>query len=226
METPGEEFLNGLSASGRSFFKERLVRKNVQRHQSLIEKGDVVSGAYFVLKGTLRVFTLGSNGREATLYCINAGETCVLALNALFNDLLYPAWVKAEADTVIGVLPGDAYRTLFATETVLQDLTVRALSAAVFGLMTSLEERTVRTVEQRIASFLLLNARADHSVHNTQQEIADRIGTTREVVGRHMAQFAADGLLRSGRGTVVLLDVRLLSDMASYVMGEAPLSCD
>ena len=32
---------------------------------------------------------------EATLYVINPHETCVLALNCIFNDLLYPAWVEA-----------------------------------------------------------------------------------------------------------------------------------
>jgi CRP/FNR family transcriptional regulator len=47
------------------------------------------------------VFTVAPNGTEATLYVIDPGETCVLALNCLFNDLLYPAWVQAETTTTV-----------------------------------------------------------------------------------------------------------------------------
>jgi len=206
VERQDDTIANALSPAGRALFTERLVRRRFLRQQKVIDRGDVVSGAYFVLEGALRVFTYGPNGREATLYRIEPGDTCVLALNALFNDVLYPAWVEADANTVVGVLPGNAYRALFAAEPAIQDLTVRALSSAVFGLMSSLEQRTAQTADQRLVAYLLLRASSDGTVRNTQQEIAGRIGTTREVVGRHMARFAAKGLLKSNRGVVTLLD--------------------
>ncbi len=202
-----------LSAQGAALFRERLIMKSVNRHQELIAKGDVVSGAYFVLDGGLRVYTLGANGREATLYGIEVGETCVLALNALFNNLLYPAWVETEVDSVLGILPGEAYRTLFATETAFQDMTIKALSSALFGLMIAAEGRETQTVTQRLANYLLLKADAEHRLVNTQQHIADRIGTTREVVGRHMADFASRGLLQTGRGRIAILDVQRLRSL-------------
>ena len=65
-----------------------------------------MSGAYVVITGHLRVFTLSADGHEATLYVINPGETCVLALNCIVNDLLYPAWVEAGSDTRVAVIPG------------------------------------------------------------------------------------------------------------------------
>ncbi|CCQ75018.1 Crp/Fnr family transcriptional regulator [Magnetospira sp. QH-2] len=203
-----------LSNTGRTLFAERLIRKHFAKGDGVIERGDPVSGAYFVLDGALRVYTLGPSGKEATLYRIEPGETCVLALNALFNDVLYPAWVDAEADTVIGVLPGPVYRTLFSSETPIQDITVRALSSAVFGLMSELEQRTAQTVEQRLAGYLLLRANGDGKVRNTQQEIAARIGTSREVVGRLMAQFADQGLVKTGRGMVTLVEPAALNDLS------------
>ena len=203
-----------LSEAGKALFNGRLVKKSVERHEVIIDRGDTVSGAYFVLEGQLRVFIYGPNGREATLYRIQPGDTCVLALNALFNDLLYPAWVEAEEDTIIGILPGIAYRTLFGSEPSVQDLTVRALSSAVFGLMTSLEERASQTVEQRLIGFLLLRANSQSEISATQSDIAGQIGTTREVVGRHMANLGAKGLLKSVRGNVTLLDIPKLNQIA------------
>ncbi len=223
-ETIAKTLAEPLSPAGRALFADRLIRKRFARGEQVIERGDRVSGAYFVLEGALRVFTLVPNGREATLYRIEPGDTCVLALNALFSDLLYPACVEAEAETVVGTLPGIAFRSLFASEPSIQDLTVRALSSAVFGLMSSLEERAAQTVDQRLIGYLLLRASSEGTVRNTQQEIAAQIGTTREVVGRHMARFAAAGLVTSARGVVTLLDAPALSRLlaADDAVGTPP----
>ncbi|MCW8916970.1 MAG: Crp/Fnr family transcriptional regulator [Magnetovibrio sp.] len=206
MSTDSMIFLENLTVTGRTLIQQRLVRKSFTKGSQVIEKGDSVSGAYFVLKGSLRVFTLSPEGKQATLYRMDVGDTCVLALNSLFNDVLYPAWVEADQDTTIGVIPSDAYRTLFGSETVIQDITMRALSSAVFGLMSELEVRHVQSLDQRLARYLLMRASSDGKVHNTQQEIASEIGTTREVVGRLMVQFTNRGLIKTGRGVVTLLN--------------------
>lgn len=85
-----------LSEDSRTLLAQGLVSKQCASADMALHKGQPVSGAYVVLAGRLRVFSLSPNGTEATLYFIDPGETCVLALNCLFNDLLYPAWVQAE----------------------------------------------------------------------------------------------------------------------------------
>lgn len=214
MSKKAPDTLLQLSKMGQALFAQRLIRKTVQRGDIVVHRGDAVSGAYFVLQGQLRVFLYGANGRETTLYHINPGDTCVLALNALFGDLLYPAWVEAEDATEIGILPGNAYRSLFSSEPTMQDLTIRALSSAVFGLMLSWEMRATQSVEKRLIGYLLLRACSEGIIRGTQAEIAAQVDTTREVVGRHMAQFSAQGLLKSGRGIVTLLDIPALNRIA------------
>lgn len=210
------DFIDHLSPMGQDLVAKRMVRKAFGKHDPVIGKGDRVSGVYFVLEGALRVYTLSPEGKEATLYRMDVGDTCVLALNSLFNDMLYPAWVEAVEDTTIGIVPGDAYRELFTNESTVQDVTMRALSSAVFGLMSELEVRHAYALDQRLASFLLTRASSDDVVRNTQQEIASEIGTTREVVGRLMVQFSARGLVKSGRGRIHLLDKAGLNGVVAY----------
>ncbi|MCU7864357.1 MAG: Crp/Fnr family transcriptional regulator, partial [Candidatus Thiodiazotropha sp. (ex Lucinoma borealis)] len=83
--------LLNLSSEGMKLLDEGVLHKHFKNPTSVIFKGQCVSGAYLVSKGRLRVFTFAPQGSEATLYFIQPGETCVLALNCLFNDLLYPA---------------------------------------------------------------------------------------------------------------------------------------
>lgn len=212
-----EEFLQ-LSPAGRQLLDGAVQQAGFDTPTAVIHKGQAVSGAYLVLRGQLRVYTYTPQGSEATLYFIRPGETCVLALNCLFNDLRYPAWVEAAADTDVAVIPGPLYRRLFERESAVQDLTVRALSTVVFRLMDELEQIHSCNLDQRLASFLLNNAGTDGLVAMTQQALAGHLGTTREVIARLMQGFSARGLVATRRGTVAVLDGK---GLAAVVAGAA-----
>ena len=203
--------LAALSPQGRSMLQAGRVQRRSARLTPVIHKGQQVSGAYLVTAGQLRVFTYTPQGSEATLYFIRPGETCVLALNCLFNDLRYPAWVETAADTGVEIIPGDLYRKLFEHEPAVQDLTVKTLSTLVFRLMDELEQIHACNLDQRLANFLLSNASAEGELRTTQQALAGHLGTTREVIARLMQGFVAGGLVTTGRGRVQIDDAQGLA---------------
>ncbi|MDC7717875.1 Crp/Fnr family transcriptional regulator [Vogesella sp. DC21W] len=195
---------------------QALLRQcSLQRHEvspaPLLGKGQNISGAYVVLSGCLRVYTLTPAGHEATQYFIRPGETCVFALNSLFNDVRYPAWVAVEEAAEIAFIPGPVFRSLFALEPVMQDLTVRTLSVLVFRLMAMLEEMHACTLGQRLANLLLLHAGADGRVSMTQQVMANHLGSSREVVARLIGALVACGAVSSHRGYVCVRQAALLA---------------
>ncbi len=205
--------LSNLTPEGSELLHAGRVRKRFDRPTAVIHKGQQVSGAYLVTKGQLRVFTYTPQGTEATLYFIRPGETCVLALNCLFNDLRYPAWVETAANTDVEIIPGDLYRKLFERERAVQDLTVKALSTLVFRLMDELEQIHACNLDQRLANFLLSNASDDGVLLTTQQVLAGHLGTTREVIARLMQGFVAEGLVTTGRGRVTINDAEALAGL-------------
>ena len=211
LQTP--EPLLDLSPAGRALLEGGVLRKRFDRPTPVIHKGQRVSGAYLVTQGQLRVFTYTPQGSEATLYFIRPGETCVLALNCLFNDLRYPAWVETGADTGVEIIPGELYRRLFEREATVQDLTVKALSTLVFRLMDELEQIHACNLDQRLANFLLSNASEDGELCTTQQALAGHLGTTREVVARLMQGFVAQGWVATRRGLVTVTDAAGLAGL-------------
>jgi CRP/FNR family transcriptional regulator, anaerobic regulatory protein len=203
-----------LSAAIRSPLDRGLRYIHYAKGASVLTKGQRVSGAFVVIAGNLRVFTLSPEGHEATLYLINAHETCVLALNCIFNDLLYPAWVEAGVATRVAMIPGTVFKTLFDSEPAIRNMTVHAFSTIVFRLMSELEEIHSCRLEQRLCNFLLLHASADGTLQLTQQEIASHLGTTREVVARALGQLSAEGRIRTSRRRIVINDpVRLAASV-------------
>lgn len=206
-ELEGFEPFCRLGEAGRRLLAAGAVMRDAGAAAALLHKGQPVSGAYVVVRGRLRVFTITPRGHEATLYFIDPGETCVLALNCLFNDLLYPAWVQAEAPSRVAMIPGAIYRQLFDTEPVIRSLTVHALSTLVFRLMAELELVHASHHRQRLAQFLLVHASSEGEVRMTQQQLAHHLGTTREVVARVIKGLVDEQLVRTARGSIAIRDV-------------------
>ena len=211
----GKEVLENylrLSPHGTQLLHDGVQLIELQKQGEVIHKGQQVSGAYLVTRGQLRVFTYTPQGNEATLYFIRPGETCVLALNCLFNDLRYPAWVESSANTEVAVIPGPLYRRLFEAEISVQNMTVKALSTLVFRLMNELEQIHSFNLDQRLASFILTNANDAGELHQTQQTLAGHLGTSREVVARVMQGFNSQGLVETKRGVVRILNAEGLAE--------------
>lgn len=80
-------------------------------------------------------------------------------------------------------------------------------SVAVFRLTTELELVHSARHRQRLAHFILSNAKPDGVLRMTQQQLAQHLGTTREVVARLLGGFVADGLVATRRGAIGLIDV-------------------
>lgn len=185
---------------------------NYKKSAPVLHRGQQVSGAYIVISGQLRGFALSPDRNEATLYLINPGETCVLALNCIFSNLPYPAWVEATAATRVAVIPGAKFRVLFESESEILNMTVQAFSTIVFRLMMELEELHASKLDRRLSRFLLLQAASDGRVHMTQQEIASHRGTTRELIARALCQLASAGHLRTSRNLIVIHDPPKLAE--------------
>lgn len=209
-----------ISSQGRCLLDQGLIHKAFPPATELLYRGAQISGAYIVTKGRLRVFSISPSGAEATLYCIDPGETCVLALNCLFNDLLYPAWVATETETSVAILPGPTFRQLFESEPSIQNLTVHALSSLVFRLMGELEQVHFCTLEQRLANLLLLRASADGILRMTQQELAYHLGTTREVIARLMGDLVLKGLVKTRRKEITIINAKELAALITELTGD------
>lgn len=207
------EIFRELSASGRQMLECGMQLNRFLESQTIIHKGNNVSGAYVVVSGRLRVYSISPGGNEATLYFINPGEACILALNCIFNNLKYPAWVQAEPDTCVGMIPSPTYRTLFQHEPSIQNLTVHALSVLVFRLMDELEQVHTLNLNERLAKFLLMRCEGEGQMHMTQSELAAHLGTTREVIAKLLRKLVADSVIETRRGMIVLKDSAALSEL-------------
>jgi CRP/FNR family cyclic AMP-dependent transcriptional regulator len=72
-------------------------------------------------------------------------------------------------------------------------------------LVSLVEDLAFRSVRERLARYLLIEA-AEGAAELTQQELAERAGTVREIAGRALRRMAEEKLVRLERGRVIVLD--------------------
>ena len=207
-------FLSRLTALGRAALAE-LSGTRVGPGEPLLERGDPVDGAYLVVAGSLRVYYVTAEGREATLYEVEAGGTCIMALTSTFSGSPYPAWVQAgRAGGTFVKVPNEAFRRLFDGEAAFREFIFGALSVRIFSLMQALEEAGSARLEQRVARYLVRQAGPDGTVRVSQSGVASELGTAREVVFRVLRSLVARHLIETSRMCIRIMDVPGLARVA------------
>jgi CRP/FNR family transcriptional regulator len=205
-------FLAGLSDSARRELAG-LSTTRVPGSSPLLARGDRVEGAYLIVAGALRVYYVTDEGREATLYRVETGGTCVLALSSTFTEEPYPAWVESGKRGAAFVRVHRAtFHRFLAAEPAFRDFVFGALSGRIFELMANLEELGTARMERRVARLLVTLGGTTGVALCTQSAIASELGTAREVVFRALRSLAERGVVRCARGRVYIDDpARLLA---------------
>ena len=150
-------FWTALSARGQTELGALPIARAPAR-RLLLQRGDPAGGAYLVLRGDLRVFYVTADGREATLYHVEPGGTCVLALSATLGDEPYPAWVEVAAPVGLVRVPPTLLHGLVDRERGFRAFVLAALAGRTFELMCALEETATVHVEARVARYLVRRA--------------------------------------------------------------------
>ena len=168
-------------------------------------------GFPFVLAGSIRVAKQSAGGRELQLYRVLAGENCIISSSCLLGHADYNARGVAEGPTTLALLPRPLFDEMLG-EPVFRDFVFALFSERMAELMQLVEEVAFRKLDQRLAALLLGKGRV---VHATHQQLADELGSVREMVSRLLKGFAEQGLVRLGREQVEVLDPAGLRRMAS-----------
>ena len=159
-------------------------------------------GFPLVTAGSIRVVKPAANGRELPLYRVVPGESCIITTSCLLGHADYNARGIADTESTLVLLPRDLFDQLL-DQPAFRSFVFNLFSERVADLMQLVEEVAFRKLDQRLAGLLLGKG---HTIHATHQQLADELGSVREMVSRLLKSFAEQGLVRLGREQVEILD--------------------
>jgi CRP/FNR family transcriptional regulator len=194
--------LEGLTDAALGAVVERATLLEVPTGTTMFGEGSPCRQFPLVLAGSIRVAKC-SDGRELQLYRVAPGESCVLTGGCLIGGRDYPATGVVEQDARLVVLPKPVFDGLMATHPPFREYVFSLFAERLADLMALVEAVAFHRLDRRLAAALLGRGRV---VTLTHQQLADELGSVREIVTRVLRGFAEQGLVRANRGAVEVLD--------------------
>lgn len=202
----------GLSPALRAAVAERAQMVRRRDGARLFSPGDRAQGFLIPVAGAVRVEHLGSGGRSVVLYRVGAGDSCVMTTSCLIGGGPYQAWGWAEGDLEAIALSPQGFLDLIERNAEFRALALSVFAERIGALVEVIDELLLRRVDLRLATWLAERAPA---VSVTHQEIANELGTAREVVSRILKEFERRGWITLARGEIAVLAPDALSQFAT-----------
>ncbi|MFN3564480.1 MAG: Crp/Fnr family transcriptional regulator [Burkholderiaceae bacterium] len=173
----------------------------------LFEPNMPCTGFPLVLEGSVRVSKPAPNGRELVLYRVSPGEGCILSGACLLGQTEYSARGVAESDVTLLAIPSEQFHQLILQHEPFRRFVFDMYGARLAEVMEAVEEIAFRRLDQRLAQLLIQRGPV---VNATHQNLADELGSVREVVSRLLRGFEERGWVKLERERVTVVDPKSL----------------
>jgi CRP/FNR family cyclic AMP-dependent transcriptional regulator len=189
---------------------EKLVEfAPVRRYKArtvVIEKGDAANALYVILDGRVRIFAQGDEDKEITLNELGAGE--YFGELALITDKPRCASAMTTADSRLLAVSKTEFTEFLATMPDAAPRMINHLADKVQELTQDVERLALQDVYGRLVG--VLNERADLvdgcliTGPITQQELANLVGASREMISRIFKELKSGGYISLEGKRIVL----------------------
>ncbi len=200
------------------------LRKMLLENSKILhfKKGDLIFSPdkpsnylLFLLSGQVRVQQVNENGREIVLFRAVAGQSCVMTTAGLLSDQDSAADGIAESDVEAAAVPRGSFDRLMAESPEFRNFVLAAYNKRIRDLFAVVDEVAFGRIDIRLASRLLRLAGEGRQVSATHQDLANELGTAREVISRQLNEFQRRGLISQSRGKIDIVDEPALLAIAS-----------
>lgn len=180
-----------------------LIEKSYDKDEVVFLEGEPCQGLYIVRQGSVKIFKLSPEGREQILTYTQAGGSFNEV--AVFDGGPNPANVSAAQPSTLWIVPRDAIVALIKRRPEVAMAIIQNLGTRLRHLVGLVEDLSLRQVTARLAKLLLETASGQPRML-TQQEMAARLGTVREMIGRSLRTLESRGFIKIERGKIVIVD--------------------
>ena len=215
------ELFAGMSAARLDRLVDMTAVRTLEADEVLCRKGDAAGQLYGVLSGRLKAVGSSSDGREVVFVVIGPGE--VTGEIALIDGRERSATIVAMEDSVLLVLGRREFLAFLRDDAEAGIHLAQALAAYVRRLSDTVEDAYYHPLPVRLAKKLLALSRQHGeetpdgvriTIRFSQRELGELVGKTREAVNKQLRAWAADGLVDTVAGHLVVRDVERLEDVA------------
>ena len=191
---------------------ERLMEKGqflaFEPGKTLMEPGQFVRAVPLVLEGSIKIMRMDEEGKELFLYYLEAGETCALSLTCC--AAARPSEIKAVVEEKVTVLfvPIQVHEQLTDEFKQWKDFVSSTYQHRFQEMLTVLDAIAFKRMDERLMNYIVTKMKQlkTNELHTTHQEVANELGTAREVISRLLKQLEKKKWIELGRNVIYIRD--------------------
>ncbi len=187
--------------------QEKLLRNStyikVPVDTQLYAQGDICVDILFLTKGRVRVSRQNENGQSVLLFYFEQGEQCNVNFTSSYNSAPAVGTAIAETDLEGYDIPASLIAELFVEDKEFQRYVFDQYVNRMEKMASLIEEVRFMSLDKRLMQWI--DSHEDKKISITHEEIADIIGTSREVISRLLKGFEKEGMIKLSRRKIEVI---------------------
>lgn len=186
---------------------EHASLKSVPAGTVLMEIGAHIHMIPIVLEGSIKVLRQDDEGKEILLYYLMENETCAMTLTCCMHTSVSGVRAVAESDLSFLAIPHHKMESWMWRFQSWKAFVMRSYQARFDELLRTIDQIAFSKMDERLWQYLLdkVEVSGNKEISVTHLQIAQELGTSREVVSRLLKQLERMERVRLGRNLVEVL---------------------
>lgn len=185
------------------------IHKEVKAGDVIMEYGQFIKSVPLILNGCIKVMRQDDEGKELFLYYLYPGETCAMSLTCCMANQKSEIRAIAEEDSEFIAIPIQYIDLWMHDFTDWKNLVMQTYSNRFRDLLNTIDNIAFRNMDERLEEYLFSKTQALQTdvLNTTHQEIANELGTSREVISRLLKQLEKKGKINLGRNKIEIVSL-------------------
>ncbi len=205
----GNEYFDELSEDILKDVAKYMHLREYQRGDVLFWEGDPCDGLHIIEHGSAKIFKLSPQGRQYIVRILQEGDT--FSEVPAFDEGANPVNVEALETCRVWVINNQKLQELLMAHPVFAQKVLVNFGKMLRGMVRMVSEMAFYQVTHRLARLIAELPQEKSAPHWTQEQLAARLGTVREVVARSMKELERSGAIKIEDRRIQIVDQEIFS---------------
>lgn len=184
--------------------KELGITKRFKMGETILSEDTSVRSIPVITEGSVKVLQSDDELKEMVLYYLRPGETCVMSVLAGLYQDTSKVKVVAEEECEVLFIPVNAFNDLIRKNPEWLNYIFQIYHKRFEELLDVVDAVAFKNMDERLLQFLQKRSNISDSktITITHEQLAQELGTAREVVSRLLKKMEKEGLVELGRNKI------------------------
>lgn len=182
--------------------------KEFKADDYLIEIGDYIKTMPLLLNGAIKILREDENGDELLLYFLERGDTCAMTLTCCMGQSKSRIRAIAETNGALLMIPVEKMEDWLTKYKTWRNFVFDSYNVRLMEMLEAIDTLAFMNLDERLYKYLTDKAKVigDTEIHNTHQEIAYEMHTSRVVISRLLKALEIQGKIKLHRIKIEILE--------------------